>query len=50
MYHFYSGVIFKIIFENKIKQLKFVNAMKFIDSYTFREVNKNNMFRNAFNG
>ena len=52
MYHFYNEAIkgYKIIFENKIKQLRSVNVMKFVDSYTFLEVDRNNIFRDAFNG
>jgi len=52
MYLFYNEAIkqYKIIFENKIKQLRSVNVMKFVDSYTFIEVDRNNIFRDAFNG
>ena len=52
MYHFYSEAIkeYKIIFENKIKQLRSLNVMKSLDDYTLLEIDRNNLFRDAFNG
>ena len=46
MYHFYSEAIkeYKILFENKIKKLRSINEMRFIDSYTFLAVDRNNIF------
>jgi len=52
MYQFYSEAIkkYKIVFENKIKQLRSLNVMNFIDSYTFLEIDRNYIFRDAFDG
>jgi len=39
------------LFENKIKQLRSLNEMKIMNSYTFNiiEIDRNDIFRDAFN-
>jgi len=41
---------YKIRFENKINQLRSLNEMKILDSTTLIQVNRNNLFSNAYNG
>ena len=53
IYNFYNESIqeYKILFENKIKQLRSLNEMKIMNSYTFNiiEIDRNDIFRDAFN-
>jgi len=52
IYQFYSRAIqeYKTSFESKIKQLRSLDEMRIMNSYTFIEIDRNNLFIDAFNG
>jgi len=51
VYHFNCEAIheYKILFENKVNQLQLLNEMKIMNSFTFIEIKRNNIFNDAFN-